>query len=253
VTAPSLDYVGAVDANARRLVDAAEQAGLEASVPSCPEWVVADLLAHIGRVHRWAAGNLRRAKPDEYWTAEIEIPEPAARPAWVREGAADLVATLHQCEPDAPAWTFVPPSVAGFWFRRQAHETAMHRVDAELAAGSPTPIDPGLAADGIDELLWILSLHGKVEGAPPDSPWARPITGNGETVHLHCTDVEGEWFVRRAPTGVEFDRVHAKGDAAARGTASDLLTWLSGRTSIDRIEALGSVALLEGFRDAARF
>ena len=54
------------DAYLPRIVDAggalaerAEDAGLESVVPTCPGWTVADLVAHQGMVHRWAAANLR--------------------------------------------------------------------------------------------------------------------------------------------------------------------------------------------------
>jgi uncharacterized protein (TIGR03083 family) len=249
--AESLDYLGAIDENAKRLVDAAERAGVDAPVPSCPEWTVADLLAHIGRVHRWAAGNVRQATPDEFWTGHVDIPGEHARVDWVREGAVELVAALNAAAPTDPAWTFAGPGTASFWSRRQAHETAMHRVDAELAAGDAPTIAADLAADGLDELLTLLTLFGN-PGAPPDSVWATPITGDDDSIHLHCTDVEGEWLVRLTPTGLEFDRVHAKGDAAARGGASDLLTWLAGRASIDRLEILGDTELLERWRVQAR-
>ncbi|HEV2311062.1 MAG TPA: maleylpyruvate isomerase N-terminal domain-containing protein, partial [Acidimicrobiia bacterium] len=51
-------YRRTVRDEAAALVAAAERAGLDARVPSCPDWDVAALLAHIGRVHRWAAGNI---------------------------------------------------------------------------------------------------------------------------------------------------------------------------------------------------
>jgi hypothetical protein len=42
------------------LADAAARAGMDARVPTCPEWVVRDLVRHQGDVHRWAAANLTR-------------------------------------------------------------------------------------------------------------------------------------------------------------------------------------------------
>jgi uncharacterized protein (TIGR03083 family) len=205
--------------------------------------VVADLLAHIGRVHRWAAGNAERAPGDGFWSGnEIEIPEPVARPRWVREGAGTLMQVLDRV-PERPAWTWMPPHTIAFWQRRQAHETAMHRVDAQSAAGDPRPIDASLAADGIDEWLEIV---GK-------TPWRSPPTGHGECLHFHCTDVEGEWLVRLGAEGVEVERIHAKGDVAARGSASDLLCWLQGRGPLDRLEVFGDEALLRRWREAATF
>jgi uncharacterized protein (TIGR03083 family) len=237
------EYLDTIRSSATALVDAAVAAGLDAPVPSCPDWTVADLLAHVGRVHRWAAGNSVRSPEDGFWMGEeIEIPAPGARAQWARDGAEALVAALDR-PADEPAWTFVPPQTVAFWQRRQAQETTMHRIDAQLAAGTADPIDPALAADGIDELLWLL----------PRRPWAGPITGNGETVHLHCTDVEGEWFIVFAPAGLQVERVHAKGDLAVRGTASDMLQWCSGRGPVEPLDVFGDAALLATFRRATTF
>ena len=237
------EYLDTIRSNATALVDAATASGLDAAVPSCPDWTVADLLAHVGRVHRWAAGNSTRSPADGFWLGEeIEIPEPDARAGWVRDGAALLISALDR-PADQPAWTFVPPHTVGFWQRRQAQETTMHRIDAQLAVGTVVPIDPALAADGIDELLWLL----------PRRPWAGPIAGNGETVHLHCTDVEGEWVIEFAPEGLQVERVHAKGDLAVRGAASDLLLWCSGRAGVEPLDVFGDAALLATFRSATTF
>jgi uncharacterized protein (TIGR03083 family) len=243
----SLDYVGAIRDEGTALADAADAAGLDARVPSCPQWNAADLLGHIGTVHRWAAMSAQREPGAPFRSsreAGIEVPPPDARVAWVREGASLLADTLASLDPETPAWTFVPPHNVGFWRRRQAHETTMHRVDAQLAAGStPGPIDAAFAADGIDELLWVL----------PQRPRAAPITGAGETIHLHCTDVKGEWLLRLGEERVEVTREHAKGDVAVRGGASDLLCWTSGRAGIDALEVFGDASLLDRWREVATF
>jgi uncharacterized protein (TIGR03083 family) len=239
----SARYLDAIRTNATELVDAADAAGLEAHVPTCPGWTVADLLGHIGRVHRWAAGNVERAPDEGFWPGnEIEIPEPRQRGSWVRAGAVELAAALDR-PADAPAWTWMPPNTVWFWQRRQAHETAMHRVDAQSAAGRVDHIDAELAADGIDEWLDIVG----------HTPWRAPPTGDGESLHFHCTDVEGEWVVRLVPTGIEVERTHAKADVAARGTASDLLCWLQGRGPVDLLDVFGDAILLAQWREAATF
>jgi uncharacterized protein (TIGR03083 family) len=241
---PTADtYLEAIRTNAARLVAAGEAAGFDAPVPTCPDWAVADLLAHIGRVHRWAAANTTRS-PDEgpAQRGEHEMPAGSDPAAWAREGAEVLHAALDRSASDA-CWTWIPPNVVGFWQRRQAHETAMHRVDAESAAGDVHPIEAELAADGIDELLGLLE----------QPMFAQRVHGDGETMHFHCTDVTGEWLVRRTEQGIEVTREHAKGDVAARGTASDLLCWLQGRAPVERLEVFGDAALLTSWRDSARF
>jgi predicted lipid carrier protein YhbT len=81
----------------------------------------------------------------------------------------------------------------------------------------------------------------------------RGPTGDGETLHFHCTDVTGEWLVTMRSDGIDLTREHAKGDVAAKGTASDLLCWLEGRGPIDRLEVFGDEALLARWREVATF
>ncbi|MEX0947529.1 MAG: maleylpyruvate isomerase family mycothiol-dependent enzyme [Acidimicrobiia bacterium] len=242
-----IDYIGAIRENASALVDAAEQAGLDAPVPSCPKWNVADLLDHIGVVHRWAALSCNREPSDSFTSSRdsgIKSPDDvAARPAWVREGATELADTLASRSPEDACWTWAPPATIGFWQRRQAHETAMHRVDAQLAAGTAQPIDAHLAADGIDE--WVTLL--------PNMAWREERSGAGETIHLHCTDVEGEWMLRLGASGLDVERTHGKGDVAARAPASSLLAWVMGRGAIDPLEVFGDRALLERWREDTKF
>ena len=88
-----------------------------------------------------------------------------------------------------------------------AHEVAVHRWDAQTAVGAPQPIDRELAVDGIQEAFDIM----------PARLAANPPSGAGETIHLHCTDGEGEWLLRLTPDGVVVTREHAKGDVAAAG------------------------------------
>jgi hypothetical protein len=78
-----------------------------------------------------------------------------------------------------------------------AHETAMHRYDAEAATGTPTPFDGDMAADGIAELYEVVLPFGLVR---------REVTLPSGSLHLHRSDGEGEWMVKgstarsRSPT-----------------------------------------------------
>jgi uncharacterized protein (TIGR03083 family) len=137
-------------------------AGLDAAVPTCPDWTVADLVAHQGMVHRWAAATLRLDEtpvPDE---AEILRTVPAEQLlGWFMDGVRALLQTLRSVDSEVPAPVFLKdaPPPRHFWARRQAHETTMHAVDALGAALGRVPtaseagIDPDVAVDGVDELL----------------------------------------------------------------------------------------------------
>ncbi|HEX8779536.1 MAG TPA: maleylpyruvate isomerase family mycothiol-dependent enzyme [Nocardioides sp.] len=138
----------------------AQEAGLDVPVPTCPDWTVRRLIGHQGMVHRWAAANLRGR------TIEIDATERAGRRApspvdWLRDGAIDLVAAITTAPDDVQTVVFLndAPGPRAFWARRQCHETTIHSVDALAAAlgryptSADTAIDPGVAVDGIDELL----------------------------------------------------------------------------------------------------
>jgi predicted lipid carrier protein YhbT len=118
----------------------------------------------------------------------------------------------------------------------------VHRYDAETAAGTPTPVDAELAVDGIDEFLTVFVPRMGANFGP---------VGDA-TVHVHCTDVDGEWLVACNDGEVAVTREHAKGDVAARGTASDLLLFLWGRVSADTLEVFGDADLLGRFGQAIK-
>jgi uncharacterized protein (TIGR03083 family) len=159
-----------------------------------------------------------------------------------------LTAVLRDADPAAPAWSWGTDGTAGFWARRMAHETAVHRWDAESATGNQTPIPAALAVDGIDE-----RLENLVPSMEFNEAGAAVMTGAGESIHLHATDVDGEWLLRFTPDGFEFAREHAKGDLAVRGAASDLLLVLIGRRGLDGLEVFGDPGVLEAHAAVTRF
>ncbi len=167
-----------VRAEARALASAAE-AGLEARVPRYPGWTVADLVVHTGLVHRWAE-RIVRERATEPLPRDAPPPSRDEAPAllgWFREGADRLAATLEAAEPTTPVWSFTGPSIVAFWLRRMAHETAMHRWDAQSAHGCASPFAPDVAQGGIDESL-VLHLPRGDEA----------VRGSGERVALVCTE-----------------------------------------------------------------
>jgi uncharacterized protein (TIGR03083 family) len=234
------EYANAIRREGRALAAAARRAGVDAGVPSCPAWTVADLLGHVGRIHRWVTRILvdRATDRGTHWS-EAEPPPVEQRLEWFEEGVAPLADALAAAGPAVELWTWTPDKSSGFWARRQANETAVHRWDAQLAARAVEPIERQLALDGIDEFLGLIQFW----------PWADRVRGNGETLHFHCTDGEGEWLARLGNDGVVITAEHAKGDVAARGTASDLLLFLYGRVPADDLDVFGDGSLLTRWRE----
>jgi uncharacterized protein (TIGR03083 family) len=218
---------------------------LDRPVPTCPGWTVEQLLGHVGRVHRRAASYLTTGS-----VTDIEpAPEGGAVVDWTRAGAAGLVAVLEaRLGDDAPVASWAGTRPAGFWHRRMAIETVVHRCDAQAAAGDIGPIDTALAVDGVDELFDVV-----LPFRPPTD-----LDADGETIHLHATDPgldehgAGEWLLTLSGDRVAVEHRHAKGDVAVRGAASDLLLMLYGRAGTERCEVFGDAALLDRWRAAVK-
>lgn len=235
-----MDHVTRIEAVERELATlvAAVQAGpLDAPVPTCPEWTVADLADHVGLFCRFWSHVLREGTRPEGSAFESagQSPDPAARlPGYAEE----LIGLLQGTEPGAPAWTWLPEDqTVGFIARRAAHELAIHRVDAQLARGTHDPIDADLAVDGIEE-VFVLLQH-PMRGAP---------TANGETVHLHGTDHDdAEWLVTLGPERIQVAREHAKGDLAIRAGVSDLELLAYQRPTLGEVRTFGDEAVLAAF------
>jgi uncharacterized protein (TIGR03083 family) len=228
-------YLDTIAAESAAFHAAVAAAPLDAPVPACPEWTVADLVYHLGEVHYfWGQIAERRL-------ADPEAVEAPARPAddelvdWARTQAEHLHETLAAADPTAAVWTWAAQKDVAFIQRRMAQETSMHRWDAESAAGEARPIDAAMASDGVDEFL----IH-MLPDARTDRP---PLDGS---VHLHATDTPGEWVVRDEEDGaLTVTAEHAKGDAAVRGPASDLLLVLWRRKDLAEVEVLGDRGVAE--------
>lgn len=200
-----------------------------AEVPSCPGWNIDELLRHVGVTHRRVALIVREGRTEPPPLEETSPPHGGSL-NWYEVGLATLLDAMRTVDPATPVWTFSRrDQTAAFWHRRMAHETSVHRVDAEQATGAVGPVDPGLALDGIAESLEVFApLLARRDEDPSTA-----------TVHLHATDVEGEWLVTLGGGTVAVEHGHAKGDAAVRGAAADLHLWLWGRVPLDRLEVFG--------------
>jgi uncharacterized protein (TIGR03083 family) len=237
------------------LADAAARAGLDAAVPACPGWQVRDLLAHLGYVHRWATRYV--AEGHTRWIsrlteAEILASRPAdgMLPGWFSDGHATLVRALTRASPELACWTFLPaPSPLAFWARRQAHETAIHRMDAQQAAdamgngpaGPPPGIPARFAVDGIDELIMGFLGRDAQRGT-----WRCPAGVFG----FHASDAEGgtaHWRVVSEAGQGSVSRAEGPADCDVTGPAADLYLLLWNRRPATGLEVRGDPALLAAF------
>ncbi|HEY3735148.1 MAG TPA: maleylpyruvate isomerase family mycothiol-dependent enzyme [Streptosporangiaceae bacterium] len=265
------EHIASISGEGELLARTAERIPLDTRVPTCPGWRMRDLLAHLGYVHRWAAGYVAEARtemvprPDEVELLRL-APGDDELIGWFREGHARLVSVLSAADPAVRCWTFLPaPSPLAFWARRQAHETAIHRVDAQLAAAlvrdeEPRAFDPRFAADGIDELLMGFGRRGRRQ-APDGRPgalWLRAADGDG------TGDGAGPaWAVGLGAEHTEISRVQVPAGAGAAdepagryceisGPGSDLYLMLWNRKPPGALSVRGDPALLEAWRGEMR-
>lgn len=239
------EHINVVEEQGVALADAAERAGLAAQVPTCPDWTVRDLIGHQSQVHRWAATYVATGRTDT--DVELEdVPAEGDLLAWFRQGHAQLVDALKNAPADLEAWAFLPaPSPLAFWARRQAHETTIHRTDAEAAAGGALDVDPVLAVDGIDELL--LGFYA--------GPGRRRFTADPPvTLGIRATDTRADdaWSIVIGPDGRGTTRGSATGDCVVSGTASDIYQFLWNRRDRGAVQVEGDSAALDLWQDRAR-
>ncbi|MFJ4201025.1 maleylpyruvate isomerase family mycothiol-dependent enzyme [Streptomyces sviceus] len=238
------EFIRILDREGQLLATAAEQAGPDAEVPTCPQWQVRDLLRHTGTVHRWATAFVAEELTDFRPFADDPALDGEELLAWFRTGHRLLVDTLDSAAPDVRCWHFLPaPSPLAFWARRQAHETAVHRFDAEAARGG-TPEEPGrdFAADGIDELL--RGFHARAK--------SQVRSTEPRVLRVRTSDTDGAVWTVRLAEGPPATEPGEAGDAHCEvsGPAARLYLALWNRLPFPRVTGDGSVAGLWRERSA---
>jgi uncharacterized protein (TIGR03083 family) len=206
---------------------------------------VEDVVDHVAHVYLHKVECMRQQASPDPWP-----PEPSGRPplALLRESFETLLDELQTRGPDAPSYTWhKPDQTVGFWYRRMAQETVVHRVDVEQAHGMATPADPELAADGVDELLSIMLAGDWSDEPVADADGARVLVVTGGR----------QWQVRLGRTQVEVEEL-APSDAASApgsppdvtigGEPSDVLLWTWGRASADQVTVDGDGEVFAAFR-----
>jgi uncharacterized protein (TIGR03083 family) len=231
------EFFTEIRTSAGMLADIVRAENPDLPIPTCPDWSLGELAAHLGRVHRWATEIVRtraaqripfEAVPDSRYPAER-----AAQAAWLTDGADRLISAITEAG-SAPVWAFGRMAPATFWARRQAHETMVHRADAELAVGREAVLDSALAADGIDE--WLGLAANPLRRAP-----AATALPPGAVLRVHASD-EGwgprAWLISIAPDGMTVRAGNGPADVTVAGRAGRLLLVLVRRLPPDATNVL---------------
>lgn len=240
------EHVEAVEHEGTLFARAAVRGGLEVEIAACPGWAMRDLVRHLSEIHLWAAAHVAQphgkpwvddlAELTAFWPAlAVFWPDDDDLVDWYLETNANLVDALTSAPHDVAAFTFLPaPSPLEMWARRQAHEIAMHRFDAENAVGITTEFDPAFASDGIDELL--AAFAPRRDEFPVESD---------QTMAVHAQDTDDRWQVTMSPEGITTSRRDGPGDVTVAGNASDLYRLLWNRGEDSSVTITGDSVLLE--------
>lgn len=214
-------------------------------VPSCPGWTVADLARHVAMVYLHKVECIRLGAYPDPWP-----PEPSGEPA-VRDlerAWTALTEAFATHAPGDPAKTwFDPDQTVGWWIRRMALETVIHRVDGELAVGSVAPIPEDLALDGIDELLAIFVGYGSTRW--PEEFAANIEAGTGDRLRVVAQTGDGPraWLATVTGSGVTVveDGADAAAEVTATGDADALLRWVWNRAAPGEVTVAGDPAAVD--------
>lgn len=263
----TVDYVRYFGGEAAAFEAAARKtagAGTAPAVPSYPGWVMTDLILHLGVVHRFLArviGERMRQPPDASDPRGLGVPDdwaawlppgrapsrsavPPAMLDWFHEGAQALEERLFLADPEEPVWSWSADRTVGFWQRMETIETAVHRWDAQRAAGPADPLDPALAADAIRQALEVMIPRRRAAAkAPP---------GRGEQYRFRRTDGPGAWTVCFSGDEVLIGPVGAENghpDIEIAGRASDLALFLWKRPVTGQLDIQGNTRMIRRYFD----
>jgi uncharacterized protein (TIGR03083 family) len=241
------EYCDALTGETVRLAElVADPAAQSEPVPTCPGWVVADVVEHVGSLYYWssahvATGARARLSPR---SLDLHRPEDGATPEWLREAIDPMMGIFRTCDPDASVWGWGADRHARFWPRRMLFETVVHRADASFAVGADPDVDAIVAADGFDELL------SNLPHAAYFAPGIAELRGDGERLAFRAADLDIAWSIRLLAAGYAWDWSDGEADVTVSGRAADLLLLLYRRRAADdagRFERAGDLALLDRF------
>jgi uncharacterized protein (TIGR03083 family) len=221
---------------------AAAGMGFDADVPTCEDWNMAALVRHISKIYAFVTVVVS--------TRATQLPQRPALPdgeplAVLSDVLDDVVAALSEIDADTPVWNWSDdaPDLGLFWARRMAHESSVHRYDAQAAHGVVQPIEAELAGDGVDELIDMVA---------PRIYRRDGMAGPAGSIALQSSD-DGSWLLGLEPDGLARLEVLSEPDATARGTSSALLLASYSRVPWTSLEIEGDLDLLTQWTEAMSF
>ncbi len=225
------DALDAIGVESRRLSDVVASADLDTRVPTTPKWSVRDLAHHIGTVQWYWSENVRAKDPAERSGGSLtSLPHDNDLLAWLGWCTYSLLGALRDAGPDSPCWAWwgdPTPHTAGAVARHQAQEAAVHRWDAQSSVGSPAPLPPELATDGVPEFIEVM--------VGPD------VVALRGGVTLHALDTGGTWKVGPDASGAD---TPSAGRTELHATASDLVLMLYRRLAVPDADVDGDPMLV---------
>lgn len=226
-----MEFLECLEADYTRLREVVD---LSAPVPSCPGWTGDDLVRHVAEVYLHKTETMRQGAWPRPWPPSLPEDSLAA----LDDAYGQLVGELSARKPSDTALTWYgPDQTVGFWLRRMAQETVIHRLDAELTAGvAHAPVPSDLADDGVDELLECFLAYASEED--PEEMGALLADCDGRTVQISTE--EGGWQVQLGPDVVTVERGHFDAEAMVAGEAGAVLRWVWRRTGDEDVQLGGN-------------
>lgn len=243
-TPPFPELLSQIEDRSDALRAAAASAPEDARVPGCPDWVLRDLVAHVGKVQRFWAAVFQAGLASEPPKDE-SIPDRIPSGDLLSWSAAStdvlLAAQRDATGAERGCWTWWgEPRTVGAVARHQVQEAAVHAWDAQETGQRAQPLPPGIAADGVDEFLSI--------GVPALPLWGSPRPHEPTTLGLRAHSA-GSWLLTLGPGDVAAAATGSGDPARAQlvGSAGDLVLALYHRRPLSALHVAGDRMVAERF------
>jgi uncharacterized protein (TIGR03083 family) len=227
---------------AGRLAAALPGAELEAIVPGCPGLTLGETARHVGSVHRMVWHWLRDGTRPGEWQRSPRRGQDLAD--YVRTGVAPLLVELAGHDPAQPCQSWWPADQTyGFWRRRMAHETIVHRIDVQGASGGPIDdVDDDIVIDGIDEVLTLwFEYRLAVLNVTATRDHVVAIRCGGREWIAHAGLARNTTVRQDRPADPDDGNGEKAAHSVVSGTPMQVYLWLWGRRSQRTVDVAGNL------------